>query len=62
MLEVELKIHITKHFIVQPNQGRDVFWEQVKSMLNQSTLNLNLQCLISKARQFFTAASGVVPH
>lgn len=24
MLEVELKIHITKHFIVQPNQGRCV--------------------------------------
>lgn len=22
MLEVEMKIHITKHFIVQPNQGR----------------------------------------
>lgn len=24
MLEVEMKIHITKHFIVQPNQGRCV--------------------------------------
>lgn len=61
MLEVEMKIHITKHFIVQPNQGRCVLGTS-KIYAKPITLKLNLQFLISKARQFFTASLGVVPH